>query len=89
MLPVRQKLMIIQMRHDIRTHYMIQMFAGKLGDSCKQETCQPFSTGDKCLLKIILWGFHPSLLTVEKDVQILDLARCQFLKDSGMKLIRA
>ena len=30
---------------------------------------------DKCLLKTILWGFHPSLLTVEKDVQILVLAQ--------------
>ena len=31
MLPVRQKLMIIQMRHDIRTHYMFQKFAGYAG----------------------------------------------------------
>ena len=31
MLPVRHKLMIIQMRHDIRTHYMLQKFAGYAG----------------------------------------------------------
>ena len=58
---------------------MFQEFAGYAGQGnwATIASKRPVSlfTGDKCLLKTILWGFHPSLLTVEKHVQILDLAQ--------------
>ena len=72
--------MMIQMRHNIRIHYMFQKFAGYAGQGnwtivASKRPVSLFLTGDKCLLKTILWGYHPSLLTVEKDVQKQDLAQ--------------
>ena len=57
------------MRHDIRTHDMYQKFAGYAGQGnwaivASKGPVSLFEQGTN------VWGFHPSLLTAEKDVQI-------------------